>query len=197
LTSLTNQDIRAKILEDLYNRKQVGQTILSTVSEYAKLLNIPGDLANFNLQYLVNAGLISGYSSGFGSNWVYITDITSFGIEAVEGGAQENLAVNFSIININAPVTQSQVASGTAITQTQSINIATPAELEQYLKQHFQGRQEIEELKVILKELEQQHKVDVVKPSTLKRVNDIVSALGPTAAVVMEFVLKYYLGVGK
>ena len=105
--------------------------------------------------------------------------------------------MNFSIINVNAPVTQSQIASGTGISQDELISINTPAELEQFLNQRFARRHEVEELKMMLNELEQQIRADNVKPSTLKKVKDIVSTLGPSAAVVMEYILKYYLGVGK
>jgi len=167
---LNNQDIRARILQDIYVRKQQG----------------------------LEAGLIKGQSIGeIGSTrkTSFVLDLTSFGFEAVEGRAGRELAVNFSIINITAPVTQSQIAAGTAIEQTQSLDINTLQDLERYLEQRIHGA-EIEALKTQLRELDAQMKAGAVKPSTLSKIRETVTSLGPTAAVVIDIIAKL-LGLGK
>lgn len=195
----SNKDIRAKILEDLYNRRQQGKEILSTPAEYAKLLGISEELATFNIQYLLDAGLVRGQSIGTVGTTKkrsFVTDLTSFGVEAVEGLAGQNLAVNFSIINVNAPVSQSQIAVGSGISQAQSLGVNTLDELDAYLDQHFANNSEAQQLKVLLRELEMQSKRDEVKPTLVGKVRAIVSSLGPAASIVIEFVLKHYLGGG-
>lgn len=197
MSTLSNQDIRAKILEDLYKRKRQGLEILTRPEEYARLLNIPVELAIFNIQYLISAGLVQGDSwGGMGTTkkWSFIDDLTAFGYEAMEGRRGQDLSVNFSIINVNAPVTQSQIAAGSKIEQTQSLHINTLQDLQQYLDQRFSGA-EIESLKSQLRDLEEQIKADVVKPSTLRKIKEIVTSLGPAALVVME-VLQKILGLG-
>lgn len=136
MSTLSDQDIRAKILEDIYKRKRQGLEILTRPEEYARLLNIPVELAIFDIQYLISAGLVQGQSSGgmgITKKWSFISDLTAFGYEAVEGRRGQDLSVNFSIINVNAPVTQSQIAAGSKIEQTQSLHINTLQELLAYL----------------------------------------------------------------
>lgn len=117
-----------------------------------------------------------------------------FGVAAVERQTGQDLAVNFSIINLNAPITQSQIAVGSGITQTQSVDLNTLDDVNAYLDQHFAGRTEVQELKTMLLELNSQHERDEVRPSLVSRVRAIIDGLGPAASVIMEFVLKYYLG---
>lgn len=189
---MTDQDIRARILQDIYSRKRAGMEIRTNPQQYAQFLNIPEELANFNIQYLIDAGLVRGKSSGsLGTTkrYSFLNDLTSFGIEAVEGRRGQDLAVNYSIININAPVSQSQIAAGSAIEQTQSLSINTLRELERYLDEHFQAGQ-IESLKNQLRELDAQIKAESVKPSTLEKIRDTVVSLGAPAMVVIEVVQK-------
>jgi len=77
--------------------------ILTTPAEYAKFLGIPEDLANFNVQYLIDAQLVEGESFGSAGTTkkrCFLHDLTSFGVEAVEGLAGRELAVNYIIINM-------------------------------------------------------------------------------------------------
>ena len=189
---MTDQDIRAKILQDIYSRKRAGMEIRTNPQQYAQFLNIPEELANFNIQYLIDAGLVRGKSSGsLGTTKrnSFLHDLTSFGVEAVEGRRGQDLAVNYSIININAPVIQSQIAAGSAIEQTQSLSINTLQELERYLDEHFQAGQ-IENLKNQLRELDAQIKAESVKPSTLQKIRDTAMSLGAPAIVVIEVIQK-------
>lgn len=189
---MSDQDIRAKILEDIYNRKRAGLEIRTTPEQYAKLLGITEAVANFNIQYLIDAGLVKGQSIGsLGTTkkFSFLHDLTSFGVESVEGLAGRQLAVNYSIINISAPVTQSQIAAGTRIEQTQSVNISTVQDLERYLDQHFHSP-EVDTLKSQLRELDAQIRADSVKPSTLQKIRDIAMTLGPAAMTVIEVVKK-------
>lgn len=198
MSVLGDQDIRAKVLEDLYKRKRQGLEILTRPEEYARVLNISVELANFNIEYLISAGLVRGNSSGgMGTTkkWSFINDLTAFGYEAVEGRRGKDLAVNFSVINVNAPVTQSQIAAGSSISQTQSLHINTLEDLRKYLDQHF-SESEVRSLNNQLQELEGQIKEDAVKPSTLSKIREAVENLGPAALVVIE-VLQIVLGLGK
>jgi len=166
--------------------------IRTNPQQYAQFLNIPEELANFNIQYLIDAGLVRGKSSGsLGTTkrYSFLHDLTSFGVEAVEGRRGQDLAVNYSIININAPVIQSQIAAGSAIEQTQSLSINTLQELERYLDEHFQAGQ-IENLKNQLRELDAQIKAESVKPSTLQKIRDTAMSLGAPAIVVIEVIQK-------
>lgn len=198
MSTLSNQDIRAKILEDLYNRRQRGQEILTRPKDYAELLGVSIESAEFNIEYLISAGLVRGSSSGgFGTTkkWSFVSDLTSLGYEAVEGRRGQDLAVNFSIINIGAPVTQSQIAAGAEIRQTQSPNVNTLQDLWNYLDQNFQDA-EISALKSQLRALEEQVKGGTVKTSTLKKIRDMVTDLGPAALTVIEVIQKV-LDLGK
>ncbi len=60
--SLDNQDIRAKILQDLYTRKSKGEETSGNATYYAKLLGIDETSANFNLEYLISSYLVEGQS---------------------------------------------------------------------------------------------------------------------------------------
>jgi hypothetical protein len=198
LSSVSNQDIRAKILEDIYRRKQQGLEVLITPAEYAKFLGIPEELANFNVQYLIDAHLVEGQSSGsMGTTkkLCFLHDLTSFGVEAVEGRAGRELAVNYSIINITAPVTQSQIAAGQAILQTQSSEMKTFEDIEHYVDQKISGPDH-ETLKSELQELRGQVDREQVKPSTLQKIREISEKWGPVGLVILEAVMKL-LSAGK
>ncbi|MCJ7768375.1 hypothetical protein MUP79_08295 [Candidatus Bathyarchaeota archaeon] len=192
MSTLSNQDIRAKVLQDLYNRKQKGMEILTRPEDYAKLLGTSYEVANFNIQYLIDAGLVRGRSlgsMGTTKKECFVNDLTSFGIEAVEGKGGQDLAVNFSIINVNAPVTDSQIAIGEKINQTQSLGPKTIDNLVRFLEQNFKSAI-AEDLKKQLHELEGQIEADSVRPSTLSKIKDIAQNLGPTALVVIEVIEK-------
>jgi len=166
--------------------------ILTTPEQYAKLLAIPEELANFNMQYLIDRGLVRGMargSIGTTKKTAFVLDLTSFGVEAVEGQAGQDLAVNFSIINVNAPVTDSQIAAGDRIEQSKLVSIGTFDGLHRYLDQNFRPDQ-VEALKVQLQELEKQVKVDSVKPSTLSKIREMTQNLGQTALIVMDVIQK-------
>jgi hypothetical protein len=115
--------------------------------------------------------------------------LTAFGVEAVEGRAGQNLSVNFSIINVNAPVTSSQIASGHGITQTQSIQINSFSELYRYLDDKL-GDFQKKQLRPLVEELEADTKKDSVKPSTLRKIREMVQTWGPVGATIIEAVAK-------
>jgi hypothetical protein len=193
---VSNQDIRANILVDLYYRKQNGMEILQDPQEYAKLLGISNELANFNIQYLAEAGLIQGMpiaSAGTTKKHWLVMDLTSYGVEAVEGRRGQELAVNFSIINVNAPITQSQIAAGQHILQKQSSEMKTFDAIERYVDQKISGPDR-ETLKTELHELRGQVDRAEVKPTTLQRIREITERWGPVGLVVFEAVMKLLSG---
>lgn len=109
---MNDQDIRAKILLDLYTRTRDGEEVLSNPGDYASLLGIDEKFANFNMAYLVERNLAKGeilQTVGSTKKDALIWAITSFGIEAVEGKAGQDLAINYNIIHIHGSVTNSQM----------------------------------------------------------------------------------------
>ena len=93
-SSNMNLNIRARILEDIYKREEAGQEILVRPSEYANLLGICEALAEFNIQYLIDAGLVKGQSRGsLGTTkrWSFVTGLTSFGVAAVNDRLDKTL----------------------------------------------------------------------------------------------------------
>ena len=58
--TLKDDEIRVKILQDIYARAKKGDDPLTNASDYASLLDIAPTLANFHLQYLVESGLVDG-----------------------------------------------------------------------------------------------------------------------------------------
>jgi hypothetical protein len=125
---MDDQEIRARILESLYNLKRAGEELLTQPDQYAKLTGAPQEQVNFDMQYLIDKGLVKGQTPGsLGSTkkYVFITDITAAGVEAVEGRNRERYAVKFNVININAPVTGSQIAGGDVQSQVQTTQNAS------------------------------------------------------------------------
>lgn len=180
------------ILQDLYTRTREGQEVLTRPEEYATLLGIEKKLANFNMVYLVERNLAKGdILQGLSSTKkdAMIWGLTAFGVEAVEGKAGRSLSVNFSIININAPVSSSQIASGQGITQAQPLQINSFKDLYHYLDDKLGDSQE-KELRLLVEELEADTKKDSVKPSTLRKIRELVQTWGPVGAVVIEAVAK-------
>lgn len=196
-TDLSNEDIRAKILQELYVRRQAGQEIPVQPHEYARLLGLPEDKVAFNIQYLIDVGLVKGGSSGsLGTTkrWYYVTDLTARGIDAVEGRSRTGFAVNFNIINVNAPVSGGQIASGGVVTQNQAITVNSLKELEEYLDR-FLSRNQTAAIKDELRQLEKDKSQDIIRPSRLNKIKELATILGPPAAqVILDFVRKYYLG---
>jgi hypothetical protein len=189
---LENQDVRARILQDMYRRKEKGEEILTTPSEYASLLGISETEANFNLEYLLSSGLVKGQAIPSPNSTKKITrvfDMTAHGIEAVEGRYGSNLAINYSSININGPVEGSQIAAGPQVNQSQSVAINEFGELYRYLDTKLDKWQR-EALKPVLEELKDQVKRHSIKRSTLKRISEIVSKWGPVAYPIVEAVEK-------
>lgn len=74
------------------------------------------------------------------------------------------------------------------------MDLNTLDDVNAYLDQHFANRTEVQELRTMLLELKSQHERDEVRPSLVGRVRAIIDGLGPTASVIMEFVVKHYLG---
>jgi hypothetical protein len=178
------------ILQDLHYKRRSGIEILMKPDEYARLLGITDDVASFNIQYLAMAGLVdAGYVAALGTTkkWWYIKDITSYGIEAVEGKRRQGLAVNFSNIIINAPVTQSQIAAGQGIIQTHSLK--TFDDIEGYIEQNITGPT-AEVLRSELRELRSEIDKDQLKPSRLQKVKEICEQYGPAALIVFETIMK-------
>jgi len=98
------------------------------------------------------------------------------------------LAINFGI-NINSPVSHSQIAAGTNISQEQELNINSLDELVAYLEKNFDAGK-IKELKDELAKLDDQMKSDAVKPSMIRRIKELVTNLRPSALIVMEVIQK-------
>jgi hypothetical protein len=191
-TVVNDQDTRARILQDLYTRTRDGQEVLTRPKEYATLLGIEEKLANFNMVYLVERNLAKGnilQSPDSTKKDAMIWGLTAFGVEAAEGKAGQNLSVNFSIINVNAPVTSSQIASGNGITQTQSIQINSFSEFYRYLDDNLSDFQE-KQLRPLAEELEADTRKDSVKPSTLRKIRGMVQTWGPVGATIIEAVAK-------
>jgi len=187
---MSDQDIRARILQDLYYKRRNGLEILMRTEAYAKLLGITDDLASFNIQYLAMAGLVD--AGGVGSlgttkKWWWIKDITSYGIEAVEGTRRQGLAVNFNTININAPITSSQIAAGEKITQTQSLN--TFQDIERYVEQNLSGPI-ADAIRSELQELQGEIQKDQVKPSRTQKIKDLCEKYGPAALAVSDAAMR-------
>jgi hypothetical protein len=113
---MENRDIRAKMLEDAFNRGMKGQRPLSTPAEYARLLGITEDVAFFNLRYLIKSGLLEGPIENAGQlgEVITVTAITPRGIRQVEGTEARDPGVNFTIIVITGPVNNSQVSIGSS-----------------------------------------------------------------------------------
>lgn len=115
-TFMQDADIRARILEELYNRKRNGKELLISPEQYASLLGITPELASFNIQYLLDKGLVEGQaigSIGTTKKIVMVTDISSLGVEVVEGqgSSRAGYAINFNTINIDS-AKDSQIAGG-------------------------------------------------------------------------------------
>jgi len=134
---------------------------------------------------LVDAGGVG--SLGTTKKWWWINDITSHGIEAVEGTRRQGLAINFNTININAPITQSQIAAGENITQTQSLN--TFQDIERYVEQNLSGPI-ADAIRSELQELQGEIQKDQVKPSRTQKIKDLCKQYGPAAVVVSEAAMR-------
>lgn len=188
---MENPDIRAKILEDIYNRKQQGLEILTRPDKYAEFLGIPRDLANFNMQYLIEAGLVKGRltsSMGTTKKDAFLFDLTNLGMDAVEGKNGQEFSINYKIININAPVNQPQISIGNNVQQKQTININTFEEFDRYLDSNFRS-DEVSELKKQIIELQRQIKEGNIKTSTFEKIKDYAGKLGP---IVVEILSKIF-----
>lgn len=160
--------------------------------EYASALGIDVSVASFNLQYLLEAGLVEGQaigSLGTTRKFVSVSGLTASGIDAVEGRYGRELAINYSIINVSAPVTGSQLAVGHQINQSQSVSINDFNELYNYVNTKLDKSQR-EALRPILEELEAEVRNDSVKPSTLKKVRETIKTWEPIAIPIIEALAK-------
>ncbi len=189
---MENQDIRARILQDIYSRKEKGEEILTRADQYASLLGIPENKANFNLEYLLRAGLVKGEAiAGPNSTkkTAMVFDMTAHGMEAVEGRYGRDLAINYNVMSFNAPVAGSQIAVGSQINQTHSVAINDFEELYRYVDTKL-GKWQKESLKPVLEELDAQVKRDSIKASTLKKISEMASTWGPVAIPILEALAK-------
>lgn len=164
-------------------RKRAGQNLLIQPDEYAKLLGITPQIASYNLQYLIDRGLVKGSSTGVlgtTNRFVMVYDITPRGIDVIEVVQREKLAIN---VNIFGSMIGSQLAIGDNIAQSQTGNINNFGDLRQFLGKTL-NKDQMSELSPIIDELEVEVKSGGIKPSTLNRVKDVVTKYGPLAASV-------------
>src|SRR5438094_6962443 len=134
---MNNQDIRAKILEDIYARKMKGEEPLRGAGDYAKLLAIDKNLAKFNLQSLFETGLVRGktfHGLGDTEELPVVWGITASGIKTVEGDSdRDERLVNYPVITVHDPTGPVQIAVGEKINQNQSISIKSVEQLSKYI----------------------------------------------------------------
>src|SRR5437867_1608419 len=118
---MNDKDIRARILGDVHSKIRRGEPILQAAAEYAKLLGISDALATFNIKYLLEKELLQGKVewSQIG-DLVTVTGISPRGIDAIDGVGREAYAVNFNLINVEAPVTNSQFSIGNVDSPSQN-----------------------------------------------------------------------------
>jgi hypothetical protein len=91
-------------------------------------------------------------------------------------------------------VSGGQIASGSAVTQNQTITINSLKELEEYLHRNLPSHQTAA-IKDELRQLEKEKSQDIIKPSRLNKIEELATTLGPTVGqVVIDFLRKYYLG---
>jgi hypothetical protein len=187
---MPNEDVRAKILQDLYYRRSHGMEILTRPADYSKLIGVTEDVIAFNIQYLAMAELVIARSIGsIGTTkklW-FILDISSRGIEAVEGKSREGLAVNFNIININAPVSDSQIAAGENIAQEQSLN--TFQDIEHYIEHNLSGPV-AKAIQSEVRELQEEIQNDQMKPSRTQKIRNMCKQYGPAALAVSDAIMR-------
>lgn len=187
--------VRGLILRDMYQRKREGREILTSPSQYADLLSMSPEVVSFDLEYLLEKGLVEGNAIsvlGTTKKVVMVHNITAYGIDAVEGRHREQLEINFNVVNVAAPVT-GQIAAGGNIVQTQSVTINNITELHQYVERTLTPDQ-AKTLGSLLEEFESQVRNDSVKPSTLKRIGSLLAAYGPVAVPIVDFITRL-LGV--
>ncbi len=189
---MNDQDIRAKMLQDLYTRTKKGEETNANAQYYASQLGIDETTANFNLQYLVESRLADGdviASIGTTKKMVLVWSLTHLGIQAVEGGYRRNFDINFNIINVNAPVTQSQIAAGKEISQSQSVSINSFEELYRYVDEKLDKSQSAT-LKPLLEELEADMRKDSIKVGTLRKIGNAVKTWGPVAIPIIDAITR-------
>ncbi|GEM_PF-987743 len=187
--------IRGLILSDMYKRKREGREILNSPVQYAELLSVSPEVASFDLEYLLQKGLVQGEAIstlGTTKKIVMVHNITAYGMEAVEGRRREQLEINFNVVNVTAPFT-GQIAAGENIVQTQSVTINSFAELHQYVERALTPDQ-AKTLRPLLEEVESQVGNDSVKPSTLRRIGSLLATYGPVAVPIADFIARL-LGV--
>ena len=178
--------------EGHYHRKEKGEEILTTAEQYASLLRVADSVANFNLEYLLNSGLIKGEvipSPDSTKKRAMVFDMTSYGMEAVEGRYPQDPAMNFNNMTFNAPVERSQIAAGSQIYQAQPATVNNFDELRVYIENRLDASRKLA-FKPLLDELEAQVERDSIKPSTLKSIMEIASTYGPVAAPIIEALTK-------
>jgi len=115
--TLNDDEIRARILQDIYAKAKKGIDPLTNASDYASLLGIDQTLANFHLQYLVESGLVEGKvipSLGTTKKTVLVWGLTHDGVQAVEGKGTTDSKYNMIF---TGPISRSQIGQGDQIRQ--------------------------------------------------------------------------------
>lgn len=120
---------------------------------------------------------------------VVVWGITPSGVEPVEGHSAGGLAINFGIINVNSPVSQSQQAVGSNISQTQSPPTNNFLELYSYIDEKL-DKPRIYAVKPLVEKLETQTKTDSVQVSTIRKIRETITTWGPVGLSNLEAVLK-------
>src|SRR2546425_3177950 len=122
--TLSNADIRARIMKDLYERTMKQEEPPGNEREYATLLGVSETLAKVNLQYLVESNLVKGdVLFGLGTTLtqtVIVSGLTPYGIEAVEGVSSRKESVSWNLLG---PIIGSNVAIGNNNIQSLSFSI--------------------------------------------------------------------------
>ncbi len=82
----SDETIRVKILEAIYLTKRSGKAIQMSPHYYATLLGISDELASFNIDYLIQTGLLRGFveqTTASTPKRVFVTDITASGVREI------------------------------------------------------------------------------------------------------------------
>lgn len=188
---MEDRDIRGLILNDIYKRKKKGEEVFTRPEQYADLLGVPRETTSFDLEYLINKGLVKGnIVGGLGTTKKYsmVYDITSDGVDAVEGQHREQYEVNFNLVNVGGDLS-GQVAMGTNISQKQESNIGSFEDLYLFAEQNLRN-EELKKLKPLLEEVEEQFKSETVKPSTLKQISSLLVTYGPIGVTIIRILGK-------
>jgi len=188
--TVSNADVRARILKDLYERMMKQEEPLGNEREYASSIGISETLAKVNLQYLVESNLVKGeviFSPGTTKpQTVIVSGLTSYGIEAVEGVSRRKESVSWNLLG---PIIGSNVAIGDKNIQTLTFSINNFDQLYRYLDDRLEKLQ-ADLLRPIIKEIEDGINKGSLKPSTLKKLGETAQTVGSVAGPIIEAILR-------